>query len=88
MVGGLPNACSTFLGTSDLTGQNPQLGPLQDNGGPTWTHAIPKTSPAYNAGDDRGCPATDQRGMTRVPTCDIGAYEYVMQVYLPLALRN
>src|SRR5262249_28260423 len=31
---------------------NPKLGPLQDNGGPTFTHALLATSPAIDAGDD------------------------------------
>jgi Zn-dependent metalloprotease len=33
-------------------------------------------SPAINAGDPATCLPTDQRGMTRSGTCDIGAYEY------------
>jgi len=34
-------------------------------------------SPAINAGDNNGCPASDQRGVARPygPACDIGAYE-------------
>ncbi len=53
------------------------LGPLQDNGGPTQTHALLAGSPAIDAGDDSVCPATDQRGVPRPrgPACDIGAYE-------------
>ncbi len=63
----------------DLTGKNPQLGPLQDNGGPTPTMALAATSPAVDAGDDSSCPATDQRGISRPqgPHCDIGAFELV-----------
>jgi hypothetical protein len=63
----------------DLTNTNPLLGPLQDNGGPTPTHALLAGSPAINHGDNAGCPPTDQRGVTRpqAGTCDIGAYEYV-----------
>ncbi len=59
-----------------LTG-DPLLGPLTDNGGPTWTMALLPGSPAIDAGDDANCPATDQRGMTRPQGahCDIGAYE-------------
>ena len=55
---------------------DPLLGPLQDNGGPTFTHALPAGSPAldlYSA----GCPATDQIGTTRPQgtACDSGAFE-------------
>ena len=52
---------------------NPQLGPLQDNGGPTDTHALAAGSPAVDAGS--GCDETDQRGRTRIRACDIGAFE-------------
>jgi hypothetical protein len=41
-------------GTGDLVGLDPMLGPLQDNGGPTWTHALLAGSPAIDAGDS-GC---------------------------------
>ena len=53
---------------------NPLLGPLQDNGGPTNTHAIPAESPAVNAGTS--CESTDQRGLSRAGACDVGAYEF------------
>ncbi len=53
------------------------LGPLQDNGGPTATHALLPGSQAIDAANDAVCPAADQRGMPRPfgPACDIGAYE-------------
>jgi len=63
---------------------DPQLGTLQFNGGPTQTHAIFPGSPALDKGDPAGCtdnlgaPITsDQRGVHRPhgPACDIGAFE-------------
>lgn len=61
---------------------DPVLGPLQDNGGPTWTQALLPGSPAVNTGDNAACAAdpvnnVDQRGFARpqAATCDIGAYE-------------
>jgi hypothetical protein len=45
---------------------DPRLGPLQDNGGPTWTHALFNGSPAIDSGDNTALPATDQRGYPRV----------------------
>jgi hypothetical protein len=68
---------------------NPVLGPLQDNGGPTWTLGLSSPSPAVDGGDEATCAAApvnnlDQRGVTRpfdgdgdeAARCDIGAYEY------------
>lgn len=67
---------------STLVGVDPQLGPLQDNGGPTWTQAIPPGSPAAGAGDPALVPSGvtyDQRGVgyARIVQgqLDIGAYE-------------
>jgi hypothetical protein len=53
------------------------LGPLQDNGGPTQTHALLAGSPALNAGNNAYATATDQRGFARIVggTIDIGAFE-------------
>ena len=80
------NAC-TIVGdlTGNLLGVDPLLGPLQDNGGPTWTHALLPGSPAIDQGTSGGL-TTDQRGVPRpfdVPTIpnagdgsDIGAFEY------------
>lgn len=59
--------------------QDPQLGPLQDNGGPTLTMRPAATSPVVNAGDPAFTPppATDQRGFSRVSggRIDMGAVE-------------
>jgi hypothetical protein len=55
------------------------LGTLQNNGGPTSTHALLPGSIAVNAGNPAFSPppATDQRGSPRVSNIrlDIGAYE-------------
>jgi CSLREA domain-containing protein len=53
------------------------LGPLQDNGGPTFTRAISAVSPAFDAGDDTTCAPVDQRDVPRPQAmhCDIGAFE-------------
>jgi Ca2+-binding RTX toxin-like protein len=54
------------------------LDPLDDNGGPTQTHALVAGSPALDASPiDKDCAVTDQRGAFRPqgPACDIGAFE-------------
>jgi hypothetical protein len=54
---------------------DPLLMPLANNGGPNLTHAIPHTSPAFNAG--MGCYVqTDQRYVPRDAKCDVGAFEF------------
>lgn len=72
------DATCGLTGPGDMNGVDPKLGPLADNGGPTQTHALLAGSPAINAGDNNGCPATDQRGVARPQqgVCDIGSYEY------------
>jgi len=73
-------------------GGDPKLEPLEDNGGETWTQAIPIESPATNHGDNATCEATDQRGVSRPQngTCDIGAYELTggTSVYLPMVIKQ
>jgi hypothetical protein len=68
-----------FSQPHSLSTSDPRLGPLANNGGPTATHALLTGSLALNAGGNatNGCPATDQRGVTRPqgPACDIGSYE-------------
>jgi hypothetical protein len=56
---------------------NAQLGPLANHGGPTQTMDLLFGSPAIDAGDPTGAPATDQRGLPRISgsTIDIGAVE-------------
>jgi hypothetical protein len=58
----------------NVTGVDPQLGPLQDNGGPTFTHYLPLGSPAIDAGDPSFVPPPDydQRGAPFVRVSGIG----------------
>ncbi len=67
-----------FTAAGDISSSDPMLGPLQDNGGPTFTHALLPGSPAIDNGDDNNCPTNDQRGISRPQGggCDIGAYEF------------
>jgi hypothetical protein len=75
-----------FTGPHDLKGTNPQIGPLANNGGPTFTHALAQGSPAVDAGG-ASCPPTDQRGIARPQgaACDIGAFELQQIVAQPTA---
>jgi hypothetical protein len=78
-----------ILGDTDIVGwshrpvpadtiwvSDPRLGPLQDNGGPTWTHLPLPDSPAIDHGATHGFD-TDQRGLARVvgAAADIGSVE-------------
>ncbi len=70
--------CATsFNQATDLNDTDARLGSLKNNGGSTLTHALLAGSRAIDGGDDAGCPATDQRGVSRPrgSHCDIGAYE-------------
>ncbi|MEM8639823.1 MAG: CHAT domain-containing protein [Cyanobacteria bacterium P01_G01_bin.54] len=69
----------------NIINQDPLLGPLQNNGGSTATHALQLMSPAINAGKNalalaaNGIPLTiDQMGQLRIidDIVDIGAYEF------------
>ena len=71
---------------------NPLLGPLQDNGGPTPTHALLAGSPAIDTGDPLLLGTYDQRGTVRIhnglnPPVDIGAFDsgvrYRFQIQAP-----
>ena len=59
----------------DVTGVDPRVGILRQNGGSTPTHALKVDSPARGRGS--GCHPTDQRGAPR-SACDSGAYELVL----------
>jgi len=93
-----PCTVVTGSGTWDALNSLFLIGPLQDNGGPTWTHALLAGSNAIDGGDPvQGCVdnnsvplATDQRGFPRVvgASCDIGAFEFLPpRLYLPLVER-
>lgn len=68
-----------FNGAGDLNNTDPQLGPLVNNGGATFTRVLMSNSPALDAGNDGACPTIDQRGVARPQGahCDIGAYEVI-----------
>ncbi len=59
--------------TSSITTADPELGPLQDNGGPTFTMLPADASPAKGMGT--GCPMIDQTGAMRPSACTLGAVE-------------
>ncbi len=83
---------------NNFIGGSPLLGPLGNNGGPTRTHALLPGSPAINSGNscvvaENGCGdgnpslATDQRGVARNGTVDIGAFEFQTQLEFEVAGR-
>ena len=63
---------------NNITGQNPLLGPLANNGGPTLTQALLPGSPAIDKGSNPQALAFDQRGTPFARSngqTDIGAFE-------------
>ncbi|HQR36447.1 MAG TPA: right-handed parallel beta-helix repeat-containing protein, partial [Blastocatellia bacterium] len=72
-AGGLTNGVnSNQIG---VAAANAPLAALGNYGGATQTHALLPGNPAIDAGTATGAPTTDQRGIARVGTTDIGAYE-------------
>ena len=75
------NGGGVLTGSGDQINTDPMLGPLQDNGGPTFTHALLSGSPAIDAGDPDFSPPPfyDQRGsgFDRLVNgrIDIGSFE-------------
>src|SRR6266403_1742925 len=80
------NGGGWLTNTADQINTEPMLGPLQNNGGPTLTHALLGGSPALDKGKNLSSSSTDQRGFPRIadlcPTnavggdgTDIGAVE-------------
>lgn len=75
-------AAAGFVALGDQVGNagapiDPLLGPLQDNGGPTLTHALLAGSPAIDTADPASPLTNDQRFAPRPVNgqSDIGAYE-------------
>jgi hypothetical protein len=68
-------------GPGDQINTDPLLGPLQDNGGPTFTHALLPGSPAIDTGDPNFTPSPyyDQRGVRFIRVfngrLDVGSFE-------------
>jgi predicted outer membrane repeat protein len=83
------NAGGYLNGPGDQINTDPLLGPLQDNGGPTLTHALLPGSPAINAGDPSFTPPPvyDQRGRgydrVRNGRLDTGSFEVQEPVSTP-----
>jgi hypothetical protein len=98
-VQGVSDSLNSLSGDSscgvNYLNMNPLLGPLQDNGGDTPTHALLPGSPAIDGGDDGVCPDHDQRDRRRPidgdgngsAACDIGAFEREVFLFLPLVQR-
>ena len=67
----LNSGTKIFGAPTSQTNTDPRLGPLQDNGGPTWTNAPLADSPAIDKGKDLALDACDtplgidQRGLAR-----------------------
>ena len=88
---------SDQIGTSAAS-IDPLLGPLQNNGGPTFTHALLLGSPAIDKGESSGATA-DQRGLGRrkdIPAlanapggdgADIGAFESAFATLANISTR-
>ncbi|HET7779486.1 MAG TPA: choice-of-anchor Q domain-containing protein [Rudaea sp.] len=67
----------------DTISADPKLGPLQNNGGPTQTHALAPNSPAIDKGNNLQALDFDQRGAPRLQLrqTDIGAFELVDAIF-------
>lgn len=78
------NDCTvTGIVTGNILDRDPLLGPIRDNGGPTFTFALLPGSPAVDTGPTNNFPPVDQRGVARPQdgagdceaVSDIGAFE-------------
>jgi hypothetical protein len=91
------NCLISDITAGNITGLDPLLGALRDNGGSTQTQALLHGSPAIDAGQQPFCPdangspiTTDQRSLTRPAgsACDIGAFEYPGYILFLPTLRR
>jgi hypothetical protein len=82
---GLSNGVHGNLVGSAAAPLDPQLGPLQGNGGPTQTRALLSGSPALNAGNPSQLGAADQRGVARSGGVNIGAYQASASAFVFIA---
>lgn len=74
------------LSLNDYQNEPPNVGPLQNNGGGTLTHALLSGSLAIGGGTSLGAPATDQRGVVRPSgQVDIGAFQLITKVIPQIA---
>jgi predicted outer membrane repeat protein len=71
----LTNNFNDYNATATIRIIDPQLSPLQDNGGGSLTHALLAGSPAINSGVTLDSPTIDQRGFLRDGKIDVGAFE-------------
>jgi fibronectin-binding autotransporter adhesin len=65
----------SYTGSFNLIGVDPELAPLGNYGGPTQTMPLLSGSPALGAGTSSGAPATDERGISRGSSIDLGAFQ-------------
>lgn len=92
LIGNTSGSVITGTTTGNILNVNPNLGVLQNNGGPTNTYAFLPGSPAINVGSNALAVDTnnqslsnDQRGFRRfIGTVDIGAFEENTQPFLTI----
>jgi predicted outer membrane repeat protein len=60
------NGGGLLTASTDQINTDAKLGPLQNNGGPTFTHALSLDSPALDKGKNLAGSPTDQRGLARI----------------------
>lgn len=86
LIGSTANCGYTTPGPGDILDMPAGLGPLEDNGGNSFTHELLPGSPAIDMGNPatpsgaaEHCGGNDQRGVARPqgPRCDIGAFEVI-----------